>query len=186
MLAPALALLVAAGPPSLEHAARVHGPAVVSVISPEGDVRPGFFVSGSGVAVAVVAGNVDDVVLELVDGERRRGHVLVRDDDGLALVELKKLDKDGVFPSLGLGNGAPPGKDAWLLGMGLVDGRVSPSVGGLRTVSGGRWRLDLPLDPGAPVLRDGRVVGVVIERRGTTACVAVSVQRVRALVKHIP
>ena len=185
---PLVVILVAlaTAPPSIEHAAKVHGPALVSVISKDGQAKPGFFVAGSGVAVAVVA-DVDDVVLELPSGERRIAHVVVRDDDGLALVEVKKLEKDGLFPSLGLGQGAPPSPSAWILGLGLIDGRVAPSVGGLRTVDErGRWKLDLPLDPGAPILAGERVIGVVVERRGTTACTAVPVERVLSLVKRMP
>jgi hypothetical protein len=182
MLALALALL--AGPPSIEHAARVQGPAIVAVHAANA-VRPGFFVAGSGVLVAVVP-DAPDIVVELPSGERRKARVLVRDDDGLALVEVKKLDKDTTFPSLALGQGAPPTSSQWLLGIGLEDGKPAPSVGGLRSADGPRWRLDLPLDPGAPILVDERVIGVVVERHGKTACVAVPVERVLSLVKRIP
>jgi hypothetical protein len=182
MLALALALVVA--PPSIEHAARIHGPAIVAVHA-QGAVRPGFFVAGSGVLVAVVA-DAPDVVVELPSGERRKARVLVKDDDGLALVEVKKLDKDSTFPSLALGQGAPPATSQWLLGIGLEDGRPAPSIGGLRSTDGPRWKLDLPLDPGAPILVEERVIGVVVERKGKTACVAVPVERVLSLVKRIP
>lgn len=182
-----VACALAAGPPSLEYAARVHGSALVQVWSPDAEAaRPGFFVAGAGVVVAVLAGDVTEVVVELQSGERRKAKVLARDDDGLALVELAKLPKDTMFPSLGLGAGVPPSASAWVLGLGVVDGKPAPSVGGLRSVDAGRWRLDLPLDPGAPLLSDDRVIGVVVVRKGKTACVAVPVERVLELVHRIP
>ena len=181
-----------APPPSLEDAAERHGPAVVGVIAGD-ELRPGFFVSSSGIAVAAVRdATLTDVVVELASGERRKARVLVRDDDGLALVEVQKLDKDGLFPSLGVGGvGAAPAMapkpDAWVLGIAFFDGRPQPTLGGLRRVDdNGRWRLDLPLDPGAPIIAGGRVVGVVVQRAGTTASVAVPAARITELVKRLP
>lgn len=182
----ALALLLVTAPPSLEHAERLHGPAMVTVHVVDGPSRNGFFVAGSGIVVTVVP-DVEQVIVELLSGERRTARVLVRDDDGLALLEVHKLDKDGVFASLGLGSGAPPSSTAWVMGLGVVDGRASPSVGGLRGMDGpGRWRLDLPLNPGAPLMGSERVIGVVVERKGTTSCVAVPIERVQSLVKRMP
>jgi hypothetical protein len=172
-------------PPSIEDALLRHGPALVAVHARDG-VRPGFFVSSSGVAVALLA-SADDVVIELQSGERRRARVLVKDDDGVALIEVVRLEKDTLFPSLGLADKArTPTTKEWLLGLGLADGRASPSLGGLRRVDElGRWRLDLPLDAGAPVMLGGRVVGVVVERAGTTSCVAVPADRIISLVKKL-
>lgn len=180
--------LVSAPPPSLERAASLHGPAVVSVHGKDGSPGPGFFVSSSGVAVAVVPSR-DDVVLELGSGERRRARVLVRDEDGLALVELVRMDKDAGLPFPALALASPPRTPVageWLLGLDVREGRAAPSVGGLRRIEGARWRLDLPLAAGAPVLVGGRVIGVVLERAGTTSCVAVPVGRVADLVRRIP
>ena len=56
----------------------------------------------------------------------------------------------------------------------------------MRDNDNGRWRLDLPLDAGSPLVSDDRVIGVVVQRLGTTACVAVPVERVQSLVKRIP
>jgi hypothetical protein len=175
------------GPPSLEDAARRHGPAIVGVWSGE-SVRPGFFVSSAGIAVTVVHGE-GELVIELADGERRKARVLVRDDDGLALVEVEKLEKDSMFSSLAVASApvAVPKADAWLMAMAFVDGRPSPSLGGMRRVDeNGRWRLDLPVDAGAPVIVGGRVIGVVVQRAGTTSSVAVPSARITALAKRIP
>lgn len=190
LVAPALPVAAPPGassaPPSLEVALARHGPALVAVHTKEGAARAGFFVASSGVAVAVLGGD-DDVVVELANGERRRARVLVRDADGLALVEVVPLAGDAIFPSLGVSSSSdvPSGRD-WLLGLDVVDGRATPAVGGLRRVDGaGRWRLDLPVGAGAPVLRGQKVVGVVVERAGTTASVAVPAQRITALVKAL-
>lgn len=185
-LGPALAAVPPAAPPSLEVALARHGPAVVAVHDRQGAARPGFFVSSSGVAVTVLAAD-DDIVVELASGERRRARVLVRDADGLALVEVVRLEKDALFPSLGLSSsrGAPSSRE-WLLGLDVVEGKPMPTVGGLRRVeAAGRWLLDLPLAAGAPVLRGADVIGVVVARDGRTASVAVSAERIRALVKQL-
>lgn len=173
--------------PSLDEAARRHGSAIVGVWV-GATMSSGFFVSSSGVAVTVLRpGGAGDVVVELGSGERRKGRVLARDEDGLALVEVDKLDKDVVFAALGLGTAAIPKVDAWLLALSFVDGRAAPSLGGMRRVDeGGRWRLDLPVDAGAPVLVGGRVIGVVMRRADPTSSVAVPVARVTALAKRIP
>ncbi len=174
-----------AGPPSLEDAARRHGAAIVGVWRGE-SVRPGFFVSSAGVAVTVLHGE-GDLVVELADGERRKARVLVRDDDGLALVEVEKLEKDSVFSSLAVASAPVPKVDAWLMAMAFVDGRPSPSLGGMRRVDeNGRWRLDLPVDAGAPVIVGGRVIGVVVQRAGRTSSVAVPSARITALAKRLP
>lgn len=185
---PAASARVPAAPPSIEDAARRHGPAVVGVWHGE-RVRPGFFVSSAGVAVTVVHGEGElELVVELADGERRKARVLVRDDDGLALVEVEKLDKDVVFPSLAVTTTTvTPKVDAWLMALGFEGGRPSPTLGGMRRVdASGRWRLDLPVDAGAPVLAGGKVVGVVVQRAGTTSSVAVPAARINALAKRLP
>lgn len=174
-----------AGPPSLEDAARRHGAAIVGVWRGE-SVRPGFFVSSTGVAVTVLHGE-GDLVVELAGGERRKARLLVRDDDGLALVEVEKLDKDSMFSSLAVASAPVPKVDAWLMAMAFVDGRPSPSLGGMRRVDErGRWRLDLPVAAGAPVIVGGRVIGVVVQRAGTTSSVAVPSARITALAKRLP
>lgn len=179
-----------AGPPSLEDAARRHGAAIVGVW--RGDsVRPGFFVSSTGIAVTVLHGDTAELVVEMADGERRTARVLVRDDDGLALVEVDKLEKDSVFSSLAVATAETPKLtpkvDAWLMAMAFIDGRPSPSLGGMRRVDeSGRWRLDLPVDAGAPVIVGGRVIGVVVQRAGTTSSVAVPAARITALAKRLP
>jgi hypothetical protein len=202
MLGAALCLLVASAPPtppaprlppSPEGALALHGPAVLAVHAPRGATggsgppSAGFLVSSSGIAVAVVASE-EDVVVELSSGERRRARVVARDEDGLALLEIVRLEKDGLFPSLGVAPTAVvPGARDWLLGIDVVDGRFLPTVGGLRRIDErGRWRLDLPAGAGAPVLRGGSVVGVVVQRAGVTASVAVSAARITALVKKLP
>lgn len=180
------ALVLGVPPPSLELAAARHGPALVSLRS--GQAGSGFFVTSSGVFVCVLAEPTDELVVELTSGERRRARVLARDADGLALAEVARRDEDGLFSALGVApassSPAPPRADAWLLGLSVVDGRASPTIGGLRRVdAAGRWRLDLPLDAGSPILVADRVVAVVIARAGATASVAVPAARIRALVE---
>jgi len=176
--------LAATAPPSVEAAAARFGPALVTVRWAEAGESAGFFVASSGTAVAVVPAGVSEVVIELAGGARRAGRVVVRGAEGLALVELaRKPDEAPRLPALAVAEQdrvlAP---EVWLVGLGLAEGQAAPSLGGLRRVDPrGRWRLDLPLGPGAPVLYEGRVVAVVVERDGRTASVALPASRLRAL-----
>lgn len=178
------------GVPSLDAAARLHGPAVVGVWAGKA-MSAGFLVSSSGAAVTVLPpGHEGELVVEFTTAERRRARVLAVDDDGLALLQLEMLEKDAVFSSLGLAplaaKDATPKSDAWLLSLSFVDGRAVPFVGGLRRVDDvGLWQLDLPVAAGAPVLAGGLVVAVVLRRVDATSSVAVPATRIQALVQRV-
>jgi len=175
--------------PSLEGAAAGSGAALLSVhgrsTSSGAFVRPGFFVSSGGIAVTVLS-STDDVVVELASGERRRARVLLRDDDGLALLDVTPLGTDGAFPALGLQAKAfQPQANAWLVGFDIQKNGPAPVLGGLRSIDArGRWRLDLPAGPGAPILSGSRVVGVVLERAGSAGSWAVPSTRIQALAER--
>ncbi len=182
------AALALAAPPSVEAAAARFGPALVTVRWGDEGQSGGFFVSSAGTAVSVVPAGITDVVVELAGGARRGGRVLARDADGLTLVALTlSSDEAPKLPALAVAERdrvlAPA---VWLVGLGLTDGQAAPSLGGLRRVDArGRWRLDLPLGPGAPVLHDGLVVAVVVERDGRTASVALPAGRLRAVAAQL-
>ncbi|MBI1948633.1 MAG: hypothetical protein HYS27_23300 [Deltaproteobacteria bacterium] len=185
-LSPALS---AAAPPSVEAAAGRFGPALVTVRWADEGASTGFFVTSAGTAVTVLPEGVTDVIVELAGGARRQGQVLLREADGLALVGLSlTAGETPRLPALAVvDEDRVVSAEVWLVGLGVQEGQPSPSLGGLRRVDArGRWRLDLPLPPGAPVLMDGRVVAVVLERDGRTASVALPAGRLRAAAARLP
>lgn len=182
-------LALCAAPPSVEDAAQRFGPAMLTVRHGQDEASVGFFVSSSGTLATALPAGVTEVVVELSSGARRPGRVLARDESGVALVALQRTAADtALLPALAVSDEdrviAP---QVWLLSVGVVEGRVEPSLGGLRRVDErGRWRLDLPVERGAPVLLDGRVVAVVVARDGRTASVAAPAGRLRALASRLP
>lgn len=185
----ALSLALALAPPlSVEAAAARYGPALATLHYGEAQQSVAFFVSSAGMAATALPADVAAVVVEGAGGERRPGRVVARDADGVALVQIERTAADAApLPALAVAAEdrvfAP---QVWLLGLGVVEGRVEPALGGLRRVDDrGRWRLDLPLERGAPVVHDGQVVAVVVARDGRTASVAVAAGRLRALAGQV-
>lgn len=177
-----------AAPPSVEAAAARFGPALVTVRWADDGASTGFFVSSNGTAATVVPAGVHEVVIELAGGARRGARVLLRDADGLALVGLARTAAEAPrLPALAVAeHDVVVAPAVWLVGLDLAEGVAAPSLGGLRRVDArGRWRLDLPLGPGAPVVHDGRVVAVVTARDGRTASVASPAGRLRALAAQL-
>lgn len=181
-------LALCAAPPSVEDAAHRYGPAMVTVRYGEEQQSVGFLVSSSGTLATALPAGVSEVVVELSSGARRPGRVLAQDEGGVALVALQRTVEDtALLPALAVADEdrviAP---QVWLLGVGVVEGRVEPSLGGLRRADErGRWHLDLPLTRGAPVLLDGRVVAVVLAKDGRTASIAAPAARLRALASRL-
>lgn len=190
LLALALFAPAAAGPPpSLATYASRYGDAVLRLEA--GAERPGgFLVATVGYAVTALRGAAlgDEVTVELA-GERR-GAVVVRTErpGSLAILAIQAREPEELFPSLPLAEEARPEPAAWLVGLCAGETAPAPVVGGTRGLDEeGRWRLDLPCGPGAPVLDEGgRVVAITVETRGARASVGAGVERVRALARGLP
>lgn len=193
MLIALLLAVATAPPPSVEAAAARFGPALVTVRWAVDQSSTGFLVSSTGTLATTLPEGIEEVVVELAGGDRRPGRLLTRDAEGVALVSLTLGDAPTALPSTMLLPALAVASEdrvlapqVWLLGVAVVEGRVEPSLGGLRRVDDrGRWRLDLPLDRGAPVLFEDRVVAIVLARDGRTASIAVPSSHLRALAARV-
>jgi hypothetical protein len=171
--------------PSIDEAARKHGSAVVAVST--GDVsQTAFFVTSSGLGASVLPLlAVGSPLTVHIDGTARPARVTATDASGLVLFQMEQAVTE-VVPALAVRtDGQQPAPDAWLIALTAAATGAEPSLGGVRERSKSRWHLDIPAGAGAPVLLDGQVVAVVVERRGKTGSVAVPVSALLALVQQL-
>lgn len=176
--------------PSIAALAKRHQDAVVRIEMPDSHAHlsTAFVVATVGWAVAVLpeAKAGDDVDMVFASGERRAARVLRKERDGpLALVVIKSPAEGEVFAAMNLAERGRKAAGGWLVALCHDESaRLSPSAGGLREIRGDdSWHLDLPCGAGAPIIgSNGRVVGVVVRKKGRTMSVGVDISRALALV----